>query len=500
MSARELREIARGARVAGARRSPAMMGRFVQGAKFSLRAHTKIINDALVDLGKGTDRLMITLPPRSGKSELIAKLLPFWWLTNHPHDRVIVGSYAAALAIRHSRATRRMVEEYGASFDLHLQPGDQAVADWSLTTGGGVRAAGVGGGLTGHGGSLAVGDDLMKSRQQADSRLYRDRAWDWWSDDFLSRLTPGAPVCLVNTRWHVDDVVARAINLEGRIEEGGRWKVIELEAIATGTKTDPLGRTVGEPLTHPLIPDEDTEALLAHWEDKRRTSIPRAWASLYQGTPVVAEGALVDAALLAERTYLTGHPEVVRAAVAVDPSGGGKDSAGVVAGFLGADGRVWLSHDRTRVMASDVWSRTACLLAFETDATKIIYERNYGGDMITIAIRTAWQALTREGTIPPSTPMPYLQAVQAKKGKLLRAEPVAQFYREDKLRHAAHMPELVTEWCGWTPGDTDSPGRIDASVYLALDLMPPVGAGRTVSSPVGISRDQFRGGGASRRF
>jgi hypothetical protein len=481
-------------------RSPAMMGRYIRGREFALRPHTRVIDDALRDLGQGTDRLLVTLPPRSGKSELIARLLPLWWLARHPAEPIALASYAASLAIGHSRAVRRMVAEYGAPFGLFPQVGQQAVYDWAVTAGGGVRATGVGGGLTGHGAGLVVADDVIKDRQEADSRLYRERVWGWWSAVLLSRLRPASPVCLVMTRWHTDDIAARVLDQEGRIEEGGRWRVIEIEAIATGLHPDPLGREPGEPLSHPLIDDDDRDALLAHWEEKRRTSIPRDWAAIYQGSPVVAEGALVDGALMADRTQLTGHPEPVRAAVAIDPSGGGKDSAGVVAGYLGADNRVWVTHDRTRVMPSDQWARVACLLAVETDADRISYEKNYGGDLVPIAIRTAWESLVKEGAVPDGMRMPYLHHVTARKGKFLRAEPVAQMLREDKWRLGAHLPELVAEWINWRPGDTDSPGRIDACVYLVRDLMPTPGGTTGVASAAGVNREVFKGpGGIVRR-
>ncbi|MDJ1135402.1 hypothetical protein [Streptomyces iconiensis] len=73
----------------------------------------------------------------------------------------------------------------------------------------------------------------------------------------------------------------------------------------------------------------------------------------------------------------------MRRAVAVDPSGGGKDTAGVAAGFLGVDQRLYFTHDRTRRMSSDQWARAACALTYETDATLILVEKNYGGDMVT---------------------------------------------------------------------------------------------------------------------
>jgi hypothetical protein len=113
----------------------------------------------------------------------------------------------------------------------------------------GVKSAGVGGGLTGNAGDCGVIDDPHKGRQEAESWVIRERVWDWYSADFLSRLAPGAPLILIMTPWHEDDLSARVLKQDGRIEEGGAWKVVDLPAFAK--PGDPLGRPVGAPLTHP---------------------------------------------------------------------------------------------------------------------------------------------------------------------------------------------------------------------------------------------------------
>lgn len=495
MDAAQLREARRKIAAQAALQSPAMMGRFCRGRAFHVRAHTKVIDDALLRLGHDVDRLLVTTPPRAGKSWLTSEMLPLWWLANHSSDRIAVVSYAADLALGKSKAVRTLVQQRGEPLGLTLARGSGAVKDWSLTTGGGIKAVGVDGGLTGHGASLVIADDVISNRQDAESPLMQRRLWDWWSGVLLSRLTPGAPVVLTMTRWSGDDIAARVLKHEGRIEEGGRWLVVHLEAIATGTVVDPLGRKPGEPLTHPLIEDTDTTALLKHWDDKRRTSTPRDWSALYQGSPIAQEGALVDADLMAARTHLTGQADPVRVVVAIDPSGGGKDSAGIVAGYLGTDDRVWITHDRTGVMSSDKWARTAVALAAEVDADRICYEKNYGGDLLRIALRTAHRALSEEGALPDGWSLPYLHPVVARRGKLLRAEPVAQQIREDVVRLGAQLPELVGEWLGWSPTSGFSPGRVDASVYLVRELLPRIGSGKAISSATDVRRDQFRGGG-----
>src|SRR5690606_7328108 len=120
---------------------------------------------------------------------------------------------------------------------------------------------------------------------------------DWWSADLMSRLSPGAPVVLIMTLWHVDDLAHRVLQHDGREEEGGLWRVVRLPAFAD-SPDDPLGRAIGEPLPHPRIPEGDVEAARAHWEGRRKSTVVRDWYALYQADPKPVEGALLTVAEL----------------------------------------------------------------------------------------------------------------------------------------------------------------------------------------------------------
>jgi hypothetical protein len=265
---------------------------------------------------------------------------------------------------------------------------------------------------------------------------------------------------------------------DGRLEEGGRWKVVHLPALADPKfGPDPIGRGPGEPLTHPKIPTRDKARLAGWWADMKRSSIVRDWHSLAQGDPQPTEGALVSDELLRMIRDPGVGVEPQKVAVAVDPSGGGRDTAGIVGGFLGDDNRLWITHDRSAVMSSTAWSREACLLAHETNAAVIIYEKNYGGDQIEIVIMSAWDALVKEGRIPADVLPPQRVGKTARQGKLLRAEPIAQQMLLDRVRLRGVFVDLEREWATWQPTDQMSPGRIDASVYLAYGLLPIPAAG-----------------------
>ncbi|MFF0092701.1 hypothetical protein ACFYSF_22445 [Streptomyces canus] len=454
---------------------------------FKMRPHLKVISQALLGVVEGYyDRLLIFTPPQVGKSTTVAEWFPFWWLCLFPMDKVAVTSYGDDLALRRGSTIRGYVEDYGDEYDLHMQPGSGAKQDWLLRSGGGVRSVSVGKGLTGFDVNLLIVDDPHKDRADAESESSRRHLHDWYSSTALKRLQPDRNAVVgIQTRWHPDDFAGRRLEEEGRLEDGGRWKVVHLPAHADPKfGPDPLGRAPGEPLPHPKIPTRNKAKLRAWWADMKATSIVRDWHSLCQGDPQPAAGALVSEELmrLIRDTKTVVDPQKI--AVSVDPSGGGRDVAGVVGGFLGDDSRVWITHDKSAPMSSAEWSTAAALLAYETNASVIYVEWNFGRDMCVLAIQTSWEMLQREGVIPKNVLMPAIQPVRAKQGKLLRAEPIAQQMVQDKVRFRGVFVDMEREWTTWQSTDPDSPGRIDASCVLVYGLIPEANQGAIVHPPL----------------
>lgn len=457
--------------------------------------HTNVMNAALADLlirpGGG---VMIWTPPRAGKSALASQWFPDWWLTQHPTQRVVLAAYGERLPTRHAVAARDIMAAYGPEYGLALSRTQAEKMSWSLTTGGGMIARGVGSGLTGEDMDLGIIDDPVKDRAAAESETIREGVWDWYSGAFVSRLVPHTRAVVIMTRWRHDDLAGRILDSEGRVEEGGRWVVVHLPAIALsenlaqGIFADPLGREPGEPLPHPKIEPGDRAAMLAHWNEQRARSTARDWNALYQGVPHDAEGALVSESDIRRVTRPTLPTDVRRRAVAVDPSGsGGRDTAGVVGLMLDGDGLVWFTEDRTRRMSSDQWSREACMLADEMDAGEIIVEKNFGGDQATTLIAMMWRQLQNEGVIPRNSLCPMIRDVTAKVSKVLRAEPIAMAIKTDRIRFLRGLTNLSNEWQMWTPGSTWSPGALDASVHGATFLLPTLPRGAQLTDPSKVS-------------
>lgn len=233
---------------------------------------------------RGIGRLMVFMPPRHGKTEAISRMFPAWMLSTSPHLKIITASYGATLAYRNSRFIRNLIaSDRYQSFTkgtVKLAEGSAAVDRWEIDRHeGGLVAVGVGGGITGHGGNVILVDDPVKSRQEAESEVYRERVKDWYTDDLLTRLEePGGAIVIVQTRWHQDDLSGWLLS-----SSHDNWQVLNLPAFAE--EHDSIGRAVGEALWPERYPVEvlrQREAELG----------PYSWAALYQQNPVPAEGGI----------------------------------------------------------------------------------------------------------------------------------------------------------------------------------------------------------------
>lgn len=248
------------------------------------------------------DRLMVFVPPQTGKTEIVSVAAPAWYLGEHPDSYWVAASYGLSLAQRNGRLTKNTVqsEAYQQHYDARLDPSKTAAAEWEvLNHRGGFYGVGVGGGLTGRPADVIVVDDPVKDRAQADSEVYRKRDRQWWRDVADTRVHPQTIVIVVMTRWHHADLAGYVLNGdedtpgEGRVEDGGRWRVVRIPAIAD-TVDDPLGRAVGDPLmTGPVGYVFPTRQEALDWWELKRRGGARTWAALYQQTPSLDEGAIL---------------------------------------------------------------------------------------------------------------------------------------------------------------------------------------------------------------
>ncbi|AIQ19533.1 hypothetical protein H70357_24565 [Paenibacillus sp. FSL H7-0357] len=215
--------------------------------------HLDVLDETLMKVSTGElKRVIVTMPPRHGKSERVSKKFPAWHVGRNPGDEIIVASYSIDLSRGFSRISRDTLTSNPGVFDAVVDPNNKSSESWGIEGyRGGVTAAGVGGSITGKGARIAIIDDPVKNAEEANSEVMREKVWDWYTSTLYTRLTPDGRIVVVMTRWHEDDLVGRLLKKEADeiregIHVGERWTVINFPAIAEAN--DFLGRTEGEAL------------------------------------------------------------------------------------------------------------------------------------------------------------------------------------------------------------------------------------------------------------
>lgn len=290
--------------------------------------HLLYIQDRLEAQARGeVQNLMVLCPPQHGKSELVTVRYPVWRLERDPRLRVIVSAYNQSYVDKLARKIRRIAVARGT---FRFASDRHAVSEWELVEGGGILAVGIGGGVTGNPAELAVIDDPIKGREDAESENHREKVWEWYVDELSTRIQQDGQKLLVLTPWHEDDLRGRILNSP----EAKRWTVVRLPAISEG-EDDPLGRPEGEPLC--------VERRNLEWLLDQKALGERSFQALYQCNPTPREGSFFQVGRLVEN--LRGDlPTVVRWSRAWDlaaSKGSGDFTVGVLMG-LDNQGRFWI--------------------------------------------------------------------------------------------------------------------------------------------------------------
>ena len=273
--------------------------------------HHKVLMEALngaLNFEEEYRNLIVVTPPRHGKSELVSRRAPAYALGRHPQLEVIHSTYSDDLCEKMGRDVGDILQskEFSQIFPNFKIGSKNTQQEKSTTAGGTYKSAGVGAGITGRGANLIIVDDPIKSREEAESAKTRDRIWDWFQDDLMTRREYPYSVVITMTRWHQDDLVGRLLQ-----REPDRWKLIHLPLIADYHKYDekwpdydprdpgdvlwPGVRVKGSidiPGADVPSDDELAEQIKADFEEDV-SSNPYGTYSLDQGRPVQKEGTLL---------------------------------------------------------------------------------------------------------------------------------------------------------------------------------------------------------------
>jgi hypothetical protein len=516
--------------------SPGHLARFVQPDTVQtdmMVALDKVIISADAGFQR---RWIISTPPQEGKTQRMGTAGPLWLLLRDPTRRIIVASYEQGVAARSGLAVRQMIETYGGGYKgdrasrhqddhlgLLLDPDRAQQTNWNLIDGpgrrnGGMIAVGVGGSLTGRPADVMIIDDSIKNSKQADNPQQRKHIRDWYESVVTTRLSPGAIVIIIGTRWHEDDLIG-SLMLKDDLADTPRFRHLIIPAQAK--KKDPLGRKPGQYLISTRGRTEDD------WLQIRKDVGERFWAALYQAEPSPPAGGVFQLEWI-NNHRVKAAPELQKIEVFVDPADneGEGDEAGVIAIGRTADQHYYVLADESDHMTVGRWFRVAILLALRLGATAVRYEKSLSG--LKRSARLAWKDILRESrilneldpyrnmtgrrpakptpdvltaavarvarddadaeelvrierdlielwpqvpavlAIPSATGLP-IRGFSATGSKTYRAKMVAPLHETGRVHHVGYFMELTHQMVAWQESQ-DSPDRMDACVH-GLDQM-----------------------------
>lgn len=231
-------------------------------------------------------------------SEIISRKLPAHFLGLFPDAKILMTGYTSSLAVGYSKESRNLLlsEKYMELFpETRLNPFDSAAAHWKIDRRQGeVFACGLGGSMTGRGYTLGIVDDYCRNRQDAESPTVRERMWNSFANDFLTRRAPKSITIVTATPWHVDDIIGR---VKSRMKEDRYFPRFEFLAMPAFDDEYPEGI---------LFPERFTR----QWYDEQRATLGEyGTASLLQCDPVAKGGNILKVENV-KRASLKDYPSI----------------------------------------------------------------------------------------------------------------------------------------------------------------------------------------------
>lgn len=280
--------------------------------------HTKIITNELEEWAFGkTMRLVLTVGPQYGKSSWSSVLLPAYILGRDPDARILLLSYGASLSSDFNSEVQKVMdsEGYMALFPNSVigKENIRIISDKPRRNSdtieipghaGAFVNAGIGGSYTGKGFNYIILDDLIKSRDEADSPTYREDTDKAYTDTIKTRrANDKAKILILNTRWHVDDLTGRRLRAAQKNALVDQWKVVNLPALLSECKNQdeeqwkfPPGQCSGKEV---LWPEHFS------YEDviSSRAENVFNFTAQYMGTPIAREGNIIKRAWFPEQPF-----------------------------------------------------------------------------------------------------------------------------------------------------------------------------------------------------
>lgn len=411
--------------------------------------------------GKALDILLLSVPPRHGKSYMLTETLPVWFLGNNPRGEVIICSYQSTFAENFNKINRDKFNRFapaifGVDGDKTLQRSEL----WATAAGGKCRAAGLDAGITGFGAELFIIDDPIKNAAEASSEVIVKKILAEMGPSVQSRIYPGGKLIVIQTRWVENDVV-------GFVKDNWSeyiWKDINLpceydeEAAALGPC--PLGRKLGDSLMGPHLGDPPLPQKIDNnneWLKSKKQIViaaegQRVWNSLYQGRPTSATGNMFDETwyksfrrdefvLEKDKARLTTADIASRKKfeylqMSVDATfKGGTENDFVAIGIRGIyRGCIYLYHQvNKRLTFVQTLDKIKELFLLYPELDECVIEDKANGPAIVDMLRYAEN-------------VPSIVAVNPMGGKVSRAEAITPFVKSGNYYIAEDLDENEVEW------------------------------------------------------
>jgi predicted phage terminase large subunit-like protein len=262
---------------------------------YKLSWHNKLLLRTLNDFSQfKIPRLMIFMPPRHGKSQIVSRHLPAYLLgAYHDNMRIIQASYGKALANSMASDVYKIMQspEYSNLFPDTLLPrrnsGKLKASEVKWHENFSYRVNGIKGPLTGFGMDVGIIDDPVKDRKEASSPTEQQNVIDWYNSTFYTRGSSNAVICLTMTRWHENDLAGYLLRNAKEDPKADQWKVITLPAVAEEPLMPYDKRHIGEALWTDQYPIDKLSKIKA-------TMGRQEWLSLMQQRPTSAEGNIFE--------------------------------------------------------------------------------------------------------------------------------------------------------------------------------------------------------------
>jgi len=269
---------------------------------FVVSRHHEVIAEKLEAVERGdTRRLIVTMPPRSGKSLMVSEYFPTWYLGRHPTHQALAVSYTGDFAKQWGKKVRDYIEtdEYRTIFpNTQISRNTRAAATWTTTAGGIYNSAGITSGIAGKGAHIGLIDDPL-NEQDAYSKAAREHVIRWWPAGFLSRLMPNGRIVVLSTRWNEEDLIGYVLQEAKENPEQAQWEILSIPAILDKPTATLLGPPCVEGETFwPVNEAMVDKAQLAGWPTQelleKKASLPDyQWQALYMQRPSAVEGAII---------------------------------------------------------------------------------------------------------------------------------------------------------------------------------------------------------------